>query len=142
MRIPVNIPYYISSAYGEYREYTYNGELYKNYHDGIDFINNNNDTRVYPVLRGKIITAEWHDTTGYYIIIQHDINGVRYYSKYAHLEPIHVKVGDKVDVNQSIGNYALVGKTTGLHVHVSVYNRHWKHFDFESWLNEKYTEGI
>jgi murein DD-endopeptidase MepM/ murein hydrolase activator NlpD len=134
MRPPINLPYTITSPYG-YREYRYQGQLIKGFHDGIDFVNNNGDTKVFPVLKGKIIKFEWHSTTGFYAIIEHFINQGKLYSKYCHLENKLFEVGYFVNITDCIGKYGVVGHTTGAHVHVSVYDSDWDHFDFISWID-------
>ena len=142
MRYPINAPVIITSPYGKQRKFFARGEWHSDIHNGIDFVNQNGDCKVYPVLDGEIIAQEWHYTTGYYSILKHRTSKQVLYSKYCHLSKVNFKVGDTVRQTDCIGVYAKVGLSTGAHLHVSVYNAKWQHFDFNSWLDIDYTKRI
>lgn len=66
---------------------------------------------------GKITHAGPAGTYGNLVIVQHD-NG--YETRYAHLSAVTVKVGDKVDAGQQVGNVGTTGYSTGPHLHFEV----------------------
>lgn len=47
---------------------------------------------------------------------------------------MHVIEGDEVTTGRVLGEYGLVGITTGAHVHVEVFNQDWQPFDFKEFL--------
>ena len=57
-------------------------------------------------------------SAGNNVVIRH-ANG--YYSVYAHLNSIYVKVGDIVGRKQKIGTIGKTGKVTGTHLHLAIY---------------------
>jgi len=86
-------------------------------HAGIDIAN-----RIgVPILAadaGYVVQAG-RDTWGYgnQVLIDH---GNGYYTRYAHLDKIHVKAGDSVTKNQQIGTMGNTGRSTGPHLHFEV----------------------
>jgi murein DD-endopeptidase MepM/ murein hydrolase activator NlpD len=66
---------------------------------------------------GEVIKANWDDEYGYMIMINHE-NGIS--TLYAHLAKIFVKVGDKVEFGQEIGNAGSTGTSTYSHVHYEI----------------------
>lgn len=110
---PTDPGYVITSPYG-YRW----GKL----HEGIDISGTGHGSPIYSVLEGEVIIAQkggWMGSSaGNNIVIRHS-NG--YYSVYAHLHTINVKVGDIVSRKQKIGTMGKTGKVTGTHLHLAIY---------------------
>ena len=57
------------------------------------------------------------DGFGIYIIIQHEVYGVIYYTVYAHLESASVAIGDIVDYRTLIGGMGTTGGGNSVHLH-------------------------
>ncbi len=72
---------------------------------------------------GEVTLSRWQDASnhnkgyGQYIIIKH-ANG--YETLYAHMEELHVKVGDKVERGQVIGLSGTTGNSQGPHLHYEI----------------------
>ena len=86
-------------------------------HSGIDF-RAPVGTPIWPVMSGVVIKAD-NKIAGYgnLIVLKHD-NG--YETWYAHLSKIRVKVSDKVDTSQIIGEVGSTGRSTGPHLHLEL----------------------
>ena len=90
-------------------------------HAGID-IANRTGTPVVAADAGYVVLAG-RDTWGYgkQVLIDH---GNGYLTRYAHLNTILVKAGDKVSKNQKIGTMGSTGRSTGPHLHFEIiYNQ-------------------
>ena len=62
---------------------------------------------VYPLADGVVVATEWSGF-GNYVLVEHEINGVKFYSVYAHLGEekgggITVNPGDQVTTNTQLG---------------------------------------
>ena len=66
---------------------------------------------------GTVTVAQWSDTAGNYIVIDHG-NGI--VTKYMHMSRTLVKKGTKVDKGQSIGKVGSTGVVTGAHLHFEI----------------------
>jgi murein DD-endopeptidase MepM/ murein hydrolase activator NlpD len=86
-------------------------------HLGID-IANRTGTPIYAADAGYVVMAG-RDTWGYgnQVLIDH---GNGYLTRYAHLDTIRVKAGDKVKKNQVIGTMGNTGRSTGPHLHFEI----------------------
>ena len=88
-------------------------------HPYIDIAADENTT-VYSILDGTVISAGWNDDTGYVMIIQH---GHDLISVYKHNDRLLKKAGDKVKTGTPI---AIVGNTgrlsTGVHLHLELWH--------------------
>jgi murein DD-endopeptidase MepM/ murein hydrolase activator NlpD len=87
------------------------------YHRGIDFALPSG-TPVPAANAGRVIGAEKFVLTGNVVLIDH---GQGIISAYMHLSEIKVKVGDTVTAGQIIGLSGSTGRSTGPHLHWSVY---------------------
>ena len=99
------------------------------YHHAVDIGGNSMGTPVYATAAGTVVrvytvprpNVKNSSCGGNYVIIQHNINGVYYASKYQHLHSVNVKENDKVSKDDIIG--AIGGGesydycTTGPHLH-------------------------
>ena len=102
---------YIKSYYG-YRKNPMTGA--RQFHRGVD-ISVPEGTNVYASQSGTVVTADFDDDYGIYIVIV-DSNG--YMTKYAHLESRYVSTGDKVRHGRLIGKTGSTGSITGSHLHI------------------------
>ncbi|MGD8624280.1 MAG: M23 family metallopeptidase [Anaerolineae bacterium] len=86
-------------------------------HLGID-IANRTGTPIRAADAGYVVLAG-RDTWGYgnQVLINH---GNGYLTRYAHLNTVRVKAGDKVDKNQVIGTMGNTGRSTGPHLHFEI----------------------
>jgi len=132
---PVFEPHKITSPYGERIIW---GK--KQFHDGIDYVNKNNDQRVRAIADGVIVLdvdyyihkLRWSDnrhSAGNFVILKHSIHGKDYFVRYMHLKENYVSKSDKVKQGTVLGEYANVGKSTGPHVHIDMYNQSWVKLD-------------
>ena len=69
------------------------------------------------VLSGTVITARWHDSYGYYVVVYH---GDGLSTLYAHASKLLVKEGDYVSRGQVIALVGSTGSSTGNHLHFEV----------------------
>lgn len=89
------------------------------YHYGIDIAANRGDP-IYAAREGTVITATYHATAGYYIVIDHG-NGVQTYYMHGLANSFKVKKGDKVQTGQQIMSVGTSGTSTGYHLHFEVH---------------------
>lgn len=116
---PTNIPYIISSNYG-WRW----GRL----HSGVDICGTGYGSPIYAAKPGIITIVSYHSNLGYYVEINHQ-NG--YYTRYLHMSRLspYVKVGDYVNMGDTIGDMGNSGASKGTHLH------------FEIWYGRPYGSG-
>lgn len=86
------------------------------FHEGMDFAAPIG-TPVYATGNGTVSFAGWQRGYGNLIVIDH---GYNYASRYAHLSKIGVRVGQKVERGEMIGEVGNTGKSTGPHLHYEV----------------------
>ncbi len=86
-------------------------------HDGIDFPGPQG-TPINTTAPGTVEKAEYQRGYGYHVVIDH---GYGYRTLYAHLSEMAVKQGDTVVADQAIGTLGSTGRSTGPHLHYSVY---------------------
>lgn len=96
---------YVSSYWGDDRN-----------HKGID-IASAFGTPIYAAQAGTVITAEYNDGYGYYVIIEH--NG-EFKTLYGHASTLCVNKGDKVEQGQLIALVGSTGMSTGNHLHFEI----------------------
>lgn len=75
------------------------------------------DTPIYATADGVVVQAGWNGAYGKFIKIKHDF-GIE--TRFAHLNGIRVKVGQKVSRGDRIGDMGTTGRSTGVHVHYEV----------------------
>jgi hypothetical protein len=90
----------------------------RRHHNGLDIAAPFN-SRVEAAADGKVVEAGWKGGYGKCIIVDHK-NGYR--TLYGHLNSILVKVGQKVKRLELIGRVGLTGRTTGPHLHFTVWH--------------------
>lgn len=90
-------------------------------HTAIDISGTGRGSPIYSASEGVVVRAEtgkgsfW--SLGKVVIIQHANN---YYTEYAHLDSISVKVGQKVSKGTKLGTMGDTGRSTGVHLHFAV----------------------
>jgi murein DD-endopeptidase MepM/ murein hydrolase activator NlpD len=110
MHVPTR-NYQISARFGQAGPYWSSGR-----HTGIDFAAPIGTT-IMAVESGKVVSAGPAGAYGNMIEIAHG-DGTR--SLYAHLSDIDVKVGQKVQRGEHIGNLGNTGNSTGPHLHFEI----------------------
>ncbi|HPF36629.1 M23 family metallopeptidase [bacterium] len=76
------------------------------------------DTPIGAAGRGIVQQAGWDDSLGNYVEIRH---GFGYVTVYGHCNSLAVRVGDRVDVGQTIGTLGGTGQVTAPHLHFEVW---------------------
>lgn len=110
---PVIDRFVVTSAFGTNREGL---DAAGTYHKGLD-IAAARGTMLYAADGGVVTFASYSGTYGLLVKITHE-NGVE--TRYAHMDRIDVKVGDKVYKGQALGTMGITGRVTGPHVHFEV----------------------
>ena len=104
----------LTSPYG-YRNHPTLG--YRKFHSGVDLANSQG-TPIYASRSGKVTVATYGSSYGYYVTINH---GDGYSSLYAHMTHYVVSKGDYVSKGQLIGYMGSTGRSTGPHLHFSIF---------------------
>ncbi|MBR5449127.1 MAG: peptidoglycan DD-metalloendopeptidase family protein, partial [Clostridia bacterium] len=110
---------YIISSYWGYRKDPFTGK--QAYHNGIDIATSGTSPEIYAIAGGEVVTAGGNAYTGYgyYIIIDH---GGGFQSLYGHMNKWpSVSAGDMVKQGQLIGYVGTTGRSTGKHLHFTLY---------------------
>lgn len=90
------------------------------FHDGVD-IANKKGVAVKASYDGKVVAVGYEENgRGNYVVIEHDLNGVKYQTVYAHLDKSNVKVGKTVKKGSAIGQMGMSGRAAGVHLHFAV----------------------
>ncbi len=107
---------YISSYYGG-RSDPATG-IWK-YHYALDICcwSGTSNKNVVAAADGTVVTATWHSSYGYYVLIAHD-TGV--YTLMAHNNQLLVSAGERVYQGQVVAKAGATGYVTGAHVHFEV----------------------
>jgi len=107
---------YITSPYG-YRVYPFDDDGGRQFHSGID-IGASMGTPVRASMSGRVSSAGWDDVLGNHVVISHHAG---YRTLYGHMSVIRVKSGAYVGTGERIGDVGSTGRSTGPHVHFTVY---------------------
>ncbi len=113
---PLRVRSYIASGFGV-RKNPF-GRGYE-FHDGVD-LPAWYGTRIYATAPGRVVEAGWSRIFGRYVKIDH---GFGYQTLYGHMSRIAVRRGQYVKRGQVVGYVGSTGRSTGPHVHYSVYVR-------------------
>ncbi|WP_368502736.1 peptidoglycan DD-metalloendopeptidase family protein (plasmid) [Alkalihalophilus sp. As8PL] len=94
-------------------------------HNGIDIGKNGRTTDV-PIVAaadGTVTHANWSDSFGNLVIIQHNVDGKRIDTLYAHMVTgsVRVRVGSKVNKGDIIGLMGNTGRSFGPHLHFEIH---------------------
>ncbi|WP_126430044.1 M23 family metallopeptidase [Brevibacillus marinus] len=109
----LGVDFRITSPFG-YRRDPFNGLT--SFHDGVDLAAPRG-TPVYAPFEGMVIYAREMRGFGYTVMLQHG----SYVSLYGHLNTIRVKKGETVRPGDWIGDVGSTGRSTGPHLHWSIY---------------------
>ena len=86
-------------------------------HHGLDFVASKN-TKIYATGDGTVTLAKYsRNGYGNEVVISH---GYGYSTRYAHLNKILVKEGEKIKRGQTIGTMGNTGRSTGTHLHYEI----------------------
>lgn len=105
-KVPLN-NYTISSPYGSRGS---------EFHRGLDMAANQGEP-IHASKAGTILKAEYHDSWGNNVVIEHE-DGMT--TLYAHQQQYIVRTGDQVEQGQVIGYVGSTGNSTGSHLHIEV----------------------
>ncbi len=111
---PLRVKTYIASGFGV-RKNPF-GRGYE-FHNGLD-LPAWYGTKIYATAPGRVVEAGWSNIFGRYVKIDH---GYGYQTLYGHMQKIAVKRGSWVKRGQVIGYVGSTGRSTGPHVHYSVF---------------------
>ncbi|MNE99280.1 Murein DD-endopeptidase MepM [compost metagenome] len=84
----------------------------------MDITGTGHGSPIYAANNGVITEATSHYSYGNYIVVNHN-NG--YYSLYAHMSRLNVKVGQVVGRGSVIGYMGSTGHSTGTHLHFEIW---------------------
>ena len=92
------------------------------FHEGVDFIPGTG-VPIGAIANGTVTYAAYDAGFGYHVIIDHNINGQKVQSLYAHMlaGSMTVVVGQQVTVAQELGQVGNTGHSTGAHLHLEVH---------------------
>lgn len=113
---------FIWPAVNAYSISSYYGRRSMGFHKGIDIVKPGGHSTGCPVVAadgGRVVTAGYHSSFGYHVIIDH---GGGFQTLYAHMlkGSLKVRVGQRVSQGQVIGNIGSTGNVTGPHLHFEV----------------------
>lgn len=102
--------YVVTSKFGELRS---GGKRHK----GVDLVGQGSK-HIYPINNGTVIHGGY-DPGGYgnYVVVKHDDS---YWSLYAHMSKMYVKIGQSVSKTTILGVEGSTGYSTGSHLHLEV----------------------
>lgn len=86
-------------------------------HCGIDISTQSKIIPIYATAPGTVVTAQYHNGYGNYVVIDHN-NG--FTTLYAHCSALNVSVGDKVKKGDVIATTGTTGMSTGIHCHYEI----------------------
>ena len=113
---PVPCSHTVTSRFG-WRVHPITGT--ERYHNGMDIDGYGHDGDIIIACdAGVVVAAQWSDSYGYYIMIDHG-NGMQ--TLYAHMSGMAVSYGAKVSQGQTIGYLGSTGWSTGTHCHLEIY---------------------
>lgn len=109
---PLDLPInnVVTGAYGKKR--MYNGVM-KSFHNGVD-LRALVPTPIYAPTDGKVVLAKDLYFTGGTVILDH---GLGFFSIYAHMSKLDVKVGDRVSRSKKLGLSGATGRVEAPHLH-------------------------
>ena len=85
-------------------------------HTGLD-IGAKAGTPIYALDGGRVELAGWSSGYGYNVIVDHG-NGIK--TRYGHSRKLYVKVGDRVEAGDVLGEVGSTGYSTGPHIHLEL----------------------
>lgn len=113
-RTPIHGRYRITSRYG-WRRDPFNGR--RSFHNGIDLATYRG-APIYAALVGTVVATGYSNVYGNYVIIRHHSG---YQTLYGHMQSILTSRGSFVTPQTKIGTVGTTGRSTGPHLHFTVY---------------------
>ena len=91
------------------------------YHQGLDF-DPADGTAFNSVAEGEVVEVNDDGYLGKWVVIRHDIDGLKFDSLYAHMirDSTGVEVGQQVKAGDYIGRVGNTGVTSGSHLHLAI----------------------
>lgn len=111
--MPVHTAHRFTSGFGTRRDPKTGG--YRS-HNGIDLAGSTGSP-IHATADGVVIHASRQSGFGNLVKIRHEFG---FETLYAHLNKIHVKVGDRIARGDHIGDMGTTGRSTGVHLHYEV----------------------
>ena len=92
------------------------------FHEGVDFTPGSGTT-IGAIAAGTVTFVGYDSSYGYHVIVDHNINGQKVQSLYAHMlsRTFTVSVGQQVAVTQQLGEVGNSGHSTGTHLHLEIH---------------------
>ena len=115
--------HYITSPFG-YRKHPITGQI--KFHNGTDYGTNGKKTEQYAIDNGVVYSAGTDKLGGIYAWIEYKQYNIRIL--HYHLDSVVVKKGDKVNSNTLVGYTGTTGMSTGIHLHLTIYDLSTKKF--------------
>lgn len=96
------------------------GQFGYSFHNGID-IAAKVGTPIYAAADGKVIDVKASGPYGKHVFIEHNLNGQKWTTVYAHMHKIEVKEGQALLQGEGIGQIGNTGNSSGPHLHFEVH---------------------
>lgn len=112
------------------------------FHSGVDFTPGAG-TPVQAIADGVVVGSSVVDGSwGVHVTLRHDVDGVTYFSSYAHLQSgsMGLSLGDTVARGQVVGRVGNTGQSYGAHLHFTIQTADRTFIDPVSWMREHVTE--
>ncbi len=101
-------------------------------HKGLDLAAKSG-TPIKSLKSGKVLTAAYSKSAGYWVVVQQDDGTV---AKYMHMQKgLNVKAGQKVQAGQTLGKMGSTGHSTGTHLHMQI-EKNGKAIDPETYMQQ------
>ncbi|MCY7552865.1 phage tail tape measure protein, partial [Bacillus safensis] len=101
-------------------------------HKGLDLAAKSG-TPIKSLKSGKVLTAAYSKSAGYWVVVQQDDGTV---AKYMHMQKgLNVKAGQKVQAGQTLGKMGSTGRSTGTHLHMQI-EKNGKAIDPEAYMQQ------
>jgi murein DD-endopeptidase MepM/ murein hydrolase activator NlpD len=112
----------ISSHYGV-RDHGDSCHSCSRFHEGVDFTPGEGKN-VLAAMNGRVVEIDYIGGYGLFIRLEHDVNGGKWETVYAHLQntsvPENIYIGKEVEIGEVIGKVGRTGLATGPHLHFEV----------------------
>ncbi|MCM3365895.1 phage tail tape measure protein [Bacillus safensis] len=101
-------------------------------HKGLDLAAKSG-TPIKSLKSGKVLTAAYSKSAGYWVVVQQDDGTV---AKYMHMQKgLNVKAGQKIQAGQTLGKMGSTGRSTGTHLHMQI-EKNGKAIDPEAYMQQ------
>lgn len=147
MPAPIKGNHYITQGYGAtpFAKSPTGQRIYRNFggiHTGYDFGTHHKHLPVISTCEGVVVRAKSDGGWGLHVEVKGNDGWNR---QYAHLNDIHVKEGDKVEIGACLGTVGTTGASTGIHLHYGhrrLGTWRWEYRDPTFELNQKVEKSI